>query len=218
MNLPGLITVQPDQTALIDNLIHMMGTCFREEMWYATWLATLNVSEDRKLAITQAAIRADYEVTLPYGWVYALDDCAGAANALLRSELGKTSWTKLEEQSGLRMAATLGHDELEVLIPRAEAMDPLSDTNWPFEHAARSEDFIYFSSIGIDPSRRKSGAFRRLITPFLAYADSHDIAVYLDCYTDRLEQLYGHFGFTTIERKTAPGFDLVERCMMRPPR
>ena len=52
MNLPGLITVHPDQTDELDALAAMVGTCFREEMWYATWLDVPNISEGRKLAIT----------------------------------------------------------------------------------------------------------------------------------------------------------------------
>ena len=32
MNLPGLITVHPDQTDELDALAAMVGTCFREEM------------------------------------------------------------------------------------------------------------------------------------------------------------------------------------------
>ena len=58
MNLPSLITVHPDQTDELDALAAMVGTCFREEMWYATWLDVPNISEGRKLAITQAVIRA----------------------------------------------------------------------------------------------------------------------------------------------------------------
>ena len=42
MNLPGLITVQPDRTEELDALARMVGTCFLEEMWYVTWLEALD--------------------------------------------------------------------------------------------------------------------------------------------------------------------------------
>ena len=51
------------------------------------------------------------------------------------------------------------------------------------QRAAADEDFIYFISAGVDPEKRGSGAFRRLFTPFLEYADEHGLACYLDCYT-----------------------------------
>ena len=219
MQLPGLITVQPEQTEELEALARMVGRCFLEEMWYVTWLAALDEFEGdvegRKLQITQEVIRCDYEATAPFGCVLALPDGAGAANAYLRSELGEVSWHDLEEQSGTALAETLSEDEIEVLGPRIEELDPLSDTAWPLEVAAPDEDFIYFISAGVDPESRGTGAFRRLITPFLDFADERGIKCYLDCYTDRLEQLYGHFGFEVIERRSDPAFDLVERLMVR---
>ena len=218
MNLPGLITVQPDRTEELDALARMVGTCFLEEMWYVTWLEALDelgIGRDRKLEITRAVIRSDYEVTAPYKCVYALPDRAGAANVYLRSELGDVDWTELEEESGTLLAEVLTDEEIDVLGPRIEAMDPISSTSWPLERAAADEDFIYFISAGVDPVKRGSGAFRRLLTPFLEYADEHGLACYLDCYTERLEQLYGHFGFETVERRSIDAFPIEERLMVR---
>ena len=218
MNLPGLITVQPDRTEELDALARMVGTCFLEEMWYVTWLEALDelgIGRDRKLEITRAVIRSDYEVTAPYQCVYALPDRAGAANVYLRSELGDVDWTELEEESGTLLAEVLTDEEIDVLGPRIEAMDPISSTSWPLERAAADEDFIYFISAGVDPEKRGSGAFHRLFTPFLEYADEHGLACYLDCYTERLEQLYGHFGFETVERRSIDAFPIEERLMVR---
>lgn len=218
MNLPGLITVRPDQTEELDALARMVGTCFLEEMWYVTWLDVPGISEERKLAITRAVIRSDYAATAPYQCVYALPDRAGAANVYLRSELGDVSWPELEEESGMLLAEQLTDEELSVLGPRIEELDPISSTSWPLERAGADEDFIYFISAGVDPDKRGSGAFRRLFEPFLAYADEHGFDCYLDCYTDRLEQLYGHFGFETVERRSIDAFPIEERLMIRKPR
>lgn len=218
MNLSGLITVQPDQTEELDALATMVGTCFLEEMWYVTWLEALDelgIGDDRKLEITRAVIRSDYAVTAPYQCVYALPDRAGAANVYLRSELGDVDWTELEEESGALLAEVLTDEEIGVLGPRFEAMDPISSTSWPLERADADEDFVYFISAGVDPEKRGTGAFRRLFTPFLAYADEHGLDCYLDCYTDRLEQLYGHFGFETVERRSIDAFPIEERLMIR---
>ena len=221
MNLPGLVTVQADQTEELDALARMVGTCFLEEMWYVTWLEALDeldIRPERKLEITRAVIQADYAVTAPYGCVLTLPDRSGAANAYLRSELGDATWPELEEKSGMFLAEALTAEEAAALGPRAEKMESLSDTSWPLERAGAEEDFIYFVSIGVDPEKRGSGAFRRLITPFLAHADERGLDCYLDCYTDRLEQLYGHFGFQTVERRSSDAFPIEERLMIRRPR
>lgn len=220
MNLSGLITVQPDQTEELDALATMVGTCFLEEMWYVTWLEALDelgFGTERKLEITRAVIRSDYAVTAPFQCVYTLPDRAGAANVYLRSELGDIDWTELEEESGALLAEMLTDEEIAVLGPRIEAMDPISSTSWPLERTAPDEDFVYFISAGVDPEKRGTGAFRRLFTPFLAYADEHGLDCYLDCYTDRLEQLYGHFGFETVERRSIEAFPIEERLMIRRP-
>lgn len=220
MNLSGLITVQPDQTEELDALATMVGTCFLEEMWYVTWLEALDelgIGTERKLEITRAVIRSDYAVTAPFQCVYTLPDRAGAANVYLRSELGDVDWTELEEESGALLAEMLTDEEIAVLGPRIEAMDPISSTSWPLERTAPDEDFVYFISAGVDPEKRGTGAFRRLFTPFLAYADEHGLDCYLDCYTDRLEQLYGHFGFETVERRSIEAFPIEERLMIRRP-
>ena len=132
-----------------------------------------------------------------------------------RGPLGDVDWTELEEESGTLLAEVLTDEEIDVLGPRIEAMDPISSTSWPLERAAADEDFIYFISAGVDPEKRGSGAFRRLFTPFLEYADEHGLACYLDCYTERLEQLYGHFGFETVERRSIDAFPIEERLMVR---
>lgn len=220
MNLSGLITVQPDQTEELDALATMVGTCFLEEMWYVTWLEALDelgIGTERKLEITRAVIRSDYAVTAPFQCVYTLPDRAGAANVYLRSELGDIDWTELEEESGALLAEMLTDEEIAVLGPRIEEMDPISSTSWPLERTAPDEDFVYFISAGVDPEKRGTGAFRRLFTPFLAYADEHGLDCYLDCYTDRLEQLYGHFGFETVERRSIEAFPIEERLMIRRP-
>lgn len=220
MNLPGLITVQPEQTEELDALASMVGTCFLEEMWYVTWLEALDslgIGTDRKRDITRAVIRSDYAATAPYQCVYALPDNAGAANVYLRSELTDVDWSELEEESGTMLAEVLTDEEIDVLGPRIEAMDPISSTSWPLERAGENEDFVYFISAGVDPDKRGTGAFRRLFEPFLAYADEHGLDCYLDCYTDRLEQLYGHFGFETVERRSIDAFPIEERLMIRRP-
>ena len=217
MDIAGLVTVGADEGALLDELADMVGTCFREEMWYVRWLEALDADEARKLAITRASIRADYAETAPYGCVYTLPDHAGAANVYLRSALRGTSWPELEERAAQRMEDVLSPAEQEALLARGLAMEAVSDTAWPLEVAAPDEDFLYFISAGVDPARRSTGAFRRLFTPFLDAADERGIACYLDCYTERLEQLYGHFGFEVVGRNRDDALDLEERLMVRRP-
>ncbi|MEA5018954.1 MAG: GNAT family N-acetyltransferase [Gordonibacter sp.] len=220
MNVPGLITVQPDQLDLLDKLSRMVGTSFLEERWYVAWLEALDtqgINPTRKHAITQAAIRADYQATAPYGCILTTADHAAAVNIYRKSELVDLPWLDLQEQAEDMLEAALTHQEQQLLFERMKEMEPVSGSDWPLQAAHPEDDYLYIISIGVDPLQRGTGAFGRLFKPLLAYADNQGLDCYLDCYSDRLEQLYGHYGFEIIERKSDPTFTIHERCMMRRP-
>lgn len=220
MNIPGLITVQPDQTNLLDKLSHMVGTSFLEERWYITWLEALDaqgIDPIRKQIITQAAIRGDYQATAPYGCILTVPDHTAAVNVYRKSELVDLPWSGLQEQAAGVLEAVLTHEEQQLLLERIEEMEPISGSDWPLQVAHPEDDFLYIISIGVDSLQRGTGAFGRLFKPFLAYADDQELDCYLDCYSDQLEQLYNHYGFEIIERKSDPAFAVHERCMGRRP-
>lgn len=221
MHVPGLITIQPEQTETLETLARMVGTSFLEEMWHVSFLEALDelgASKERKLVITQALIKADYEAMAPFGCCLALSDDAAATNLFLRSELGEDHWNDIDAYTERALAKILTQDEQRILTSRLEEMEAVFTSDWMFNSAAPDEDFLYFNSIGVDASRRGSGVFGRLMKPILAFADERGIACYLDCYADRLQQIYEHYGFEVIEKKSSPAFDIVERCMVRQPR
>lgn len=221
MQLPGIVTVEPNQTETIEKLSLMMGKSFMEELWTTVWLETLDAlgaDRARKLEISQAIMKYDFTVGTPFQCCYMLPDMAAGTGAYLSSDLGGRIWVDLEEEGFKMMAeATLTEQEITALAKRAEEMKAISNFTWMIDHADGA-DFIHFFSIGVNSDMRGSGAFRRLMTPFFDYADQYGINCYLECYTDNLEGLYGHFGFETVHRFSDPAFDIVERSMVRTPR
>ncbi len=218
MQLPGLITVQPEQREIIDELARMMGRSFMEERWTACWLSALDADDGRKLEISRAIMKYDFIVGAPYECCYLLPDLSAGTGAYLSSDLQGRIWSDLEDEAMAMMAeSTLTDTEKAALSQRAKEMKGISNFSWMIEHAGNA-DFIHFFSIGVNADMRGSGAFRKLLTPFLAYADKQGINCYLECYHDRLESLYGHFGFETTQRFSDPAFDIVERAMVRSPR
>lgn len=220
MRIPELITVQPNEEKVLNSLSRMIGTSFLEEVWFATWLEALDAlgtTRERKEALMQAIIYIDYELTAPYGCCLTLPDHAGAINVFLSSKINLATWQKIKEESDQRTMALFSPLEQEAIAKRERTLHDASDTDWMFGLEKESAEFLYIMSIGIDTKRRGTGAFGSLFKPLLAFADEHKIKVYLDCYTERLEQLYGHYGFEVVDRKTCNEFDLVERCMVRRP-
>ncbi|MEG2530618.1 MAG: GNAT family N-acetyltransferase [Raoultibacter sp.] len=221
MQLPGLITVQPDQTKRIEDMARMMGKNFMEELWTIEWLSSLDAigaSDERKQEIAQAIMKYDFIVGTPYESCYMLPDMAAGAGGYLASDLKGQQWEQLEEKASALMAEnTLSSIEQEVLFAHAEKMHHISDFSWEVD-AAAGNDFIHFTLLGVNPEHRGSGAFRKLITPFFDYADKRGINCYLECYSDKLESLYSHVGFKTLKVLSDSAFSITERCMLREPR
>lgn len=221
MQLPGLITIKPEQTELMDKLARMMGEAFLEEMWMAKWLEALEllgVTRERKLEISCGVMKCDFTMAAPYGACLMLPDMAAGVGCYVKSELQGQVWSELDERSSIMLAKeVLSAEEKQLLDQRAKAMEPITNfdivTNLPAE-----KDFMHIFSIGVNPNMRGTGAFRRLITPLLDHADAQGLDFHLECYTDQLEGLYGHFGFETVEEHHDPAFDIYERVMVRTPR
>ena len=222
MNLPGLITVGPDQTALIDELADMMGESFLEELWTAEALAPIDGpdADARKLEISRAIMRENFTLGAPYQCCYTTEDHAGCAGGYLKSDMGERIWDDIENESMLNIVDNLlTLNETMRLREQMERMAPITVFDWEEAEAKAmgAADFIHFYALGVDRRRRGSGAFRRLMTPFFDYADEHGIPCFLETYSDRLEGLYAHFGFETLREYRASGFAITERCMVRRP-
>ena len=67
MEFPGLITIDPDQTDLVDAAARIIGVSFLEEGWTSTNLAALGGDEAlaRKREVSRAVIREEVVESAP---------------------------------------------------------------------------------------------------------------------------------------------------------
>lgn len=220
MNLPGLVTIAPNQSGLLRKAANMMGTSFMEEMWFVTWLSVLDsigVTDARKEELLHAVFLDDLTVHAPYQGVYALPDMSAATGGYLYSELEGKTHSELEAQSGTYFLETVTPQELSLLDAQAKKMEPISVFDWARE-LEHNQDHIYFYAWAVDPLARGTGALKRLLLPIFTYADDHGLNCYLECYSDRLQQMYEHIGFELIDELHSPDFEVYERRMVRHPK
>ena len=218
MQLPGLVTVSSDDEATLEHLANMMGESFLDEMWFDTWLAALDdlgAGRERKLAIMQAYFLDELSVLSQYGAVYALEDLTAATGGYLASELGQAGQAHLETMRYERMESLLTEEERRLLDEREQAMYAISDFDWHRAWPREGDDYIYFSSWAVDKNARGTHALSRLLAPILAFADAKGLDCYLECYADRLQSMYEHFGFRVVRELHDDGFPVYERCMVR---
>ncbi|TVQ07637.1 MAG: GNAT family N-acetyltransferase, partial [Balneolaceae bacterium] len=71
--------------------------------------------------------------------------------------------------------------------------------------------------ISIDKSLRGTGAFRKLITPAIEYADQEQIPMVLETHNPSNVGLYEHFGFKLVKTISSPETDVQQYCMIREP-
>lgn len=219
MQLPGLITVSPDDAATLKRLAAMMGESFMEEMWFKTWLEgldALGTSEARKLEIMRAYFLDDMTMMAQRQGVYALEDLSAATGGYLASEYNAVAMP--DEAHFEQVGAMLTSDEAAALDAREEQMAIISDFDWHRTWPRESDDYIYFSSWAVDKNARGTHALSRLLAPILAFADANGLDCYLECYADRLQNMYEHFGFRVVRELHDEQFSVYERCMIRPAR
>ena len=219
MNLPGLITITPDQKDLLKKTADMIGTSFLEENWFITWLSALDqlgTTQQRKEELMHAVFLDDLSAHAPYQGVYALPDISAATGAYLYSELQGTTHSELEEKADAHLAAVASAEELALLEKQAEKMLPISDFDWARKRE-NEQDHIYFYAWAVDPHARGTGALHRILTPFFEFADKHGLNCYLECYADRLQHMYEHLGFELLDELRSPDFEVYERRMIRKP-
>lgn len=222
MEFPGLITIAPDQTDLIDDAARILGDSFLEERWTATYLDALSETDARKREISRAMLREEIAGGAAYRCAVILPDRAGAAMGFLGSDMkaSGTTWPAIEEKAHERLARTvLTEDEAQKLEERGRKMAAISNFGWGERESAEMgySDYIYFAAWAVDAGKRGSGAFRRLIDPMFDFADKHGIPCFLECYASSLESLYTHIGFDTFRVFEDPAFDIKQTCMVRHP-
>lgn len=219
MNLPGIITITPDQPLLLERAARILGDSFIEEGWTSTWLSCLDemgATRARKQEILHAQYLDELGNHVPYQGAYLLEDGTAAAGGYLYSELAGHTHPELQGASQKNFLAVATPQEREALAEQERRMEPISQFDWT-RHREQEGDHIYFYMWAVDRTARGKGSLRRLINPFFDYADEHNLNCYLECYSDRLQSMYEHLGFELIDVLSDPAFDVTERRMVRRP-
>lgn len=219
MNLPGIITITPDQPLLLERAARILGDSFIEEGWTSTWLSCLDemgATRARKQEILHAQYLDELGNHVPYQGAYLLEDGTAAAGGYLYSELAGHTHPELQGASQKNFLAVATPQEREALAEQERHMETISQFDWT-RHREQEGDHIYFYMWAVDRTARGKGSLRRLINPFFDYADEHNLNCYLECYSDRLQSMYEHLGFELIDVLSDPAFDVTERRMVRRP-
>lgn len=218
MNIPGVITVTPEQTALLDRAISMMGESFTEEPWTSQYLKRVAESEDQARAISDAMIRGRAELGAHHGQVYVLDDETACLLAYRKSEQDLDN-DYFEELSLKRVKELPFMDaEMRERMEQAEEdLAPVSDFSaWHSEFV--DGDYIHLVDLAVDKNARGRGSASKLMRAFFDYADSNGLSCVGECFSDELLEMYEHLGFEQVAKREGDDLPIYERCIVRWPK
>ena len=108
---------------------------------------------------------------------------------------------------------TLGFKETMKLFRNMKVLVKVLNFSWPNEFVNGRQYRVKI--ISIDKSLRGTGAFRRLITPAIEYAERQGIPMVLETHNPSNVGLYEHFGFELVKTISSPDTDVQQYCMIR---
>jgi len=115
----------------------------------------------------------------------------------------------------MKTISCLGLKNMKRMLSNMQKVGKVLNLSWYKEHIKGRH--YRLKVIAVDKALRGSGAFRRLITPVLEYADQNQIPVVLETHNLSNVGLYEHFGFTLVKTITHPCTEIKQYCMIRYP-
>jgi ribosomal protein S18 acetylase RimI-like enzyme len=115
----------------------------------------------------------------------------------------------------MKSIACLGLKSMTRMVSNMQKVGKVLNLGWYREHV--SGRHYRLKVIAVDKALRGSGAFRRLMTPVLEYADQNRIPVVLETHNPVNIGLYEHFGYALVKTITHPGIEIKQYCMIRYP-
>ncbi len=113
----------------------------------------------------------------------------------------------------LSTISLLGFSELKKMMANMKKNGKVLSFNWHKEFIAGRHYRIKI--IAVDKELRGTGAFRKLITPAIDFADREKIPMVLETHNPSNVPLYEHFGFELVKTIKSDETPIEQYCMIR---
>lgn len=115
----------------------------------------------------------------------------------------------------LKTIQILGFRDLKRIFTNNKKAAKVLSFRWQKEFI--QQRFYRVKIVAVDKSMRGQGAFRRLITPAIEYADDQKIPMVLETHNPENMGIYERFGFSLVKTITHPETTIEQYCMIRKP-
>ncbi len=134
-----------------------------------------------------------------------------------QDSLDQSRWSniKLAGRIYLRTFLLLGMRDIRRIISNYKKAGSVVSFEWQEDFV--NGRFFRIKIVAIDENMRGKGAFRRLVTPVLDFADKEKIPVVLETHNWDNVGLYEHFGFDLVKTIKSCRTQIEQYCMIRNP-
>lgn len=196
MQLPGLITLTPDQEQLKNAVAQLLAEASLSEPWMATFLEGIKCNDDQKREFTQLKFHNLVELGAGAGRVFSLIDGSGAFIAYRHSEQEfDNEYYEGEATKYAEANCSLDSNHRYLITSQQAIMAPVSDFGWEEEFTGGA-DFIHLVAVA---STKGSSAFADLLKPLFDYADANRLAVFTECFGDDVQATLEGMGFDALQ-------------------
>lgn len=199
-------------TKTLDTIAGYMGQSFLEDPMNKAQLEGINQKE--KLMQAHARLHVKYATKISS--LHLLNDDPRAVMFGLDSNNSskfREVWTIIETFWVTFFIISI--KEITRLIRNMKVLGKVLDFKWPEEFIKGRHYRIKI--ISIDKSLRGTGAFRKLISPAIEFADQEQIPMVLETHNPSNVGLYEHFGFKLVKTISSPETNVQQYCMIRKP-
>ena len=204
--------MEKNDTSTIKAVAKVMAASFAEDPMHKVILYGLNKKNEllaaRSIIHTAHAFRG--------GQLRLLDGNPGAY-LIGQDSQDESRWDnlKLVSMIYLRTFLLLGLRDIRKIISNYKKTGSVVSFSWQEEYVSRR--FYRIKIVAVDEGMRGKGAFRRLVTPILDYADKEKIPVVLETHNYDNVGLYEHFGFDLVKTIKSADTPIEQYCMIRNP-
>ena len=199
-------------TKTLDAIAGHMGQSFLEDPMNKAQLEGINQKEKLMRANARLAIKHASRINA----LHMLNNDPRAIMIAFDSENNnkiREAWTNIRTIGATFY--TISFKEIMRLFRNMKVMVKVLDFKWPKEFVKGRHYRV--KVISIDKSLRGTGAFRKLITPAIEFADQEQIPMVLETHNPSNVGLYEHFGFKLMKTISSPDTGVQQYCMIREP-
>ena len=115
----------------------------------------------------------------------------------------------------LSSVGVLGFRDIRRLLSNSRKTGSVLSFSWEKEFIKGR--YYRIKIVAVDKSMRGQGAFRRMMTPLIAFSDTEQVPIIIETHNEDNVGLYQKFGFELVKTITSPRTEIRQYCMIRWP-